>query len=186
MTAPSDIRVFVEWVEQTIFAGEDIECQITFKNIAPVPSSRRPSPRTSNSNGFEPPGERQKKAIPPPAPSASFKSNSIQNPRGAPPSTRGHRSTTSLGVPSINSRSQREPGSERASHSRTNAAGYQHQRLLSIISVAASEDTINGTTSEAGERPRRPARGHGRAASLQILPGRSVDVGPLTGEHFWS
>ncbi|KAI9934930.1 hypothetical protein MW887_000551 [Aspergillus wentii] len=31
---PSDIQVFVRWKDQTIFAGEDVECTITFKNVA--------------------------------------------------------------------------------------------------------------------------------------------------------
>ncbi|KAJ5339803.1 hypothetical protein N7452_006531 [Penicillium brevicompactum] len=31
---PSDIQVFVKWKDQTIFAGENVECTITFKNVA--------------------------------------------------------------------------------------------------------------------------------------------------------
>ncbi|KAJ5666367.1 uncharacterized protein N7477_008815 [Penicillium maclennaniae] len=31
---PSNIQVFVKWKDQTIFAGENVECTITFKNVA--------------------------------------------------------------------------------------------------------------------------------------------------------
>ena len=33
---PSDLQVFVKWKEQTVFAGEDVECTITFKNVAEI------------------------------------------------------------------------------------------------------------------------------------------------------
>lgn len=185
MTATSNIRVFVQWVEQTVFAGEDIECQITFKNTAHTPSLQRSEPQTPSTNGFAPLGERQK-ATHPQAPSATFKNHLLQTSRGLSSSTRGHRSTVSLSVPSLNGRSPRGgPGSERAGRSKANAGEHQHKRSLSIISMGVSDDTGNGTTSEAGERPRRPGRGHGRAASLQIVPGRngSTDGGPLTGVY---
>ncbi|KAJ5305444.1 uncharacterized protein N7443_005104 [Penicillium atrosanguineum] len=35
---PSNIQVFVNWRDQTIFAGENVECTITFKNIADTAS----------------------------------------------------------------------------------------------------------------------------------------------------
>lgn len=184
MTAASNIRVFVRWTEQTVFAGEDIECQITFKNIAPVPGLQRSSPQTSSTNGFAPIEERRK-ATPSQTSSATFKSNLLHSSR-IPPSPRGHRSTVSLTVPPVNGRfSHGGPGSERAGHSKANAGGHQHKRSLSIISMGASDDTANGTASEAGEKTRRSGRGHGRAASLQIVPGRngSSDRGPLTGVY---
>lgn len=181
MTAASNIRVFVEWADQTVFAGEDVECQITFKNIATAPISQRALPQISGSNGFAPAGERLKA---PQTSNASVK-NHLPSSRGVSPTTRGHRSTVSLSVPSINGGSPRgEAVPERAGHSKANAGGNQHKRSLSIISMGASEDTANGARSETGELLRRPVRGHGRAASLQIMPGRngSTDVGPLTGE----
>jgi hypothetical protein len=35
---PSNIQVFVKWRDQTIFAGENVECTITFKNVADTAS----------------------------------------------------------------------------------------------------------------------------------------------------
>ncbi|KAJ5907403.1 Reduced growth phenotype protein 1 [Penicillium taxi] len=35
---PSNIQVFVKWKDQTIFAGENVECTITFKNVAKTES----------------------------------------------------------------------------------------------------------------------------------------------------
>lgn len=179
MAATSNIRVYVQWAERTIFAGEDIECQITFKNIAPSPNSQRSSLQAPSANGV---GERQKRATSPLAPSATFKTNA-QIPRGPPLSAQAHRSTASVNLPSLPGRSQYGgAGSEKAGHSKANAGGPQHKRSLSIISMGASEDTTDGTMSEARDLPRRPGRGHGRAASLQILPGRSgsTDRGPGT------
>lgn len=180
MTATSNIRVFVQWAQQTIFAGEDIECQITFKNIAPTLNSQRSSLQAPNSNGI---GERQKRSTPPQASSATFK-NASQSSRGVPILAQTHRSSVSLNVPSIHEPYQRAGlGSEKVGHSKINAGGHQYKRSLSIISMGASEDATNRALSEAGDLPRRPSRGHGRAASLQILPGRSsvMAVGPVTG-----
>ncbi len=49
---PSNVRVFINWHDQTVFAGEEVRCTITFKNVARVPGSSsssrsRPSPQTS-------------------------------------------------------------------------------------------------------------------------------------------
>src|ERR1700761_9188275 len=35
----SNIRVFVRWHDQNVFAGEDVKCSITFKNVARPPGS---------------------------------------------------------------------------------------------------------------------------------------------------
>ncbi|KXJ96577.1 hypothetical protein Micbo1qcDRAFT_229442 [Microdochium bolleyi] len=41
-----NIRVFIRWDDQTVFAGEDIKCRITFKNIAPTLG--QPTPRSAS------------------------------------------------------------------------------------------------------------------------------------------
>ncbi|KAK7948199.1 uncharacterized protein PG986_009085 [Apiospora aurea] len=157
----SNIRVFIHWNDQTVFAGEDIKCNITFKNVArpiqtshntPLDRSRQPSPLlgtprkpSSNSIGLAPP------------PTA----------RG-----RGHRSTLSLNVPASSARSRNattqwippQPPP-------TTRPGHAHKRSLSIVSIG-SNATVDEQSQTNGVKlsPQRPARGHGRSASLQISP----------------
>ncbi|SPO03481.1 related to RGP1 Reduced growth phenotype protein [Cephalotrichum gorgonifer] len=38
----SDVRVFVKWHEQTVFAGEEVKCTITFRNVASIPNILTP------------------------------------------------------------------------------------------------------------------------------------------------
>ncbi|KAK8087040.1 hypothetical protein PG994_002014 [Apiospora phragmitis] len=157
----SNIRVFIHWNDQTVFAGEDIKCNITFKNVArpiqtshntPLDRSRQPSPLlgtprkpSSNSIGLAPPAAN----------------------RG-----RGHRSTLSLNVPASSARSRNattqwippQPPP-------TTQPGHAHKRSLSIVSIgsnatAEEQSQTNGVKASA----QRPGRGHGRSASLQISP----------------
>ncbi|KAG7125262.1 hypothetical protein HYQ45_013265 [Verticillium longisporum] len=44
----SNIRVFIRWDDQTVFAGEEIKCTITFKNVAADPSQHKQTQRQAN------------------------------------------------------------------------------------------------------------------------------------------
>src|SRR5438046_124775 len=96
MSTPlTNIRVFVQWSEQTVFAGADIECQITFKNIANAPPQSRALLHPQAANGLvhgEKPDRSRKIPLP------QRKSNSAINSREAP-ANRGHRTTVSLNAP---------------------------------------------------------------------------------------
>ncbi|KAH8687720.1 Rgp1-domain-containing protein [Tricladium varicosporioides] len=173
MSTPlTNIRVFVQWTEQTVFAGEDIECEITFKNIATVPTPSRSSLHPSSANGFAS-GDRHRK------PPSQTKNGSVASPRPARP-TRGHRTTLSLNVPAGIGQSQ--PPSESWNGPVSVAKeGGSHKRSVSIISIGGPESSVVGDISANGsvtERPRIP-KGHGRSASLQIVPRRNgVNGGP--------
>lgn len=179
MSTPlSNIRVFVQWTEQTVFAGEDIECQITFKNVATTPVPSKSSLHPPASNGFAT-GDRQRKA-----PAAQIKGNTTLSPRSGPTS-RGHRTTLSLNVPVGAGRSQ--PGSSpwNGGPPKATKEGGTHKRSVSIISIGASESAADDVASHGSvpERPRRMSRGHGRSASLQIVPRRhGVNGGPTSGK----
>jgi RAB6A-GEF complex partner protein 2 len=180
----SNIRVFVQWSEQTVFAGEDIECQITFKNVAAVPNAPRSSSHPSSLNGFAPGGGRERKSTPLQTPAAQGKNNISQNSRTAP-SSRGHRSTLSLNVPVGSERSNPGPEPRNSGHGQVGTEERSHKRSVSIISLGISEDPGDEaiTQRNVAEGSRRPSRGHVRASSLQIVPRRSGTngAGPLSG-----
>ena len=182
----SNIRVFVQWTEQTVFAGEDVECEITFKNIATTPTPSRSSlhPSSAAGNGFAPGGERPRK------PTAIQPKNGVTSPRPRPQQrpSRGHKTTLSLNVPPSSVRSQRTADSWNGApiSGVKEGKGKSHGRSLSIISIGASESsTIGGTVENdsATERPRLPkGKGHGRSSSLHIVPRRhGVNGGPPSG-----
>lgn len=163
----SNIRVFVQWKDSTVFAGEDIECTITFKNVAPSErDDRSPAPKQ---NGFANGGERARK-LPPVNSSTrpSMSRNSSFASQIPPPQVRGHRPALSLHTPStVGDRRSPIPPSAASGN---NTGGRQHGRSLSIISLGTELGTE--ASHERGVPIRRPNRGHGRSASLQVVPGR--------------
>ena len=173
----------MQWTEQTVFAGEDIECQITFKNIATTPTPSKSTQRTAAANGFAPGGERQRKP-----PGTQVKSSTL-SPRPTQP-IRGHRTTLSLTAPVTTMRSpQIGSGPWNGAHPKSGNENGSHKRSVSIISIGASETAADDTTSHSSlpEGPRRLSRGHGRSASLQIVARRNVvGGGPMLGnwEYF--
>ncbi|KAH9908135.1 Rgp1-domain-containing protein [Xylariomycetidae sp. FL2044] len=166
----SNIRVFIKWDDQTVFAGEDIKCQVTFKNIASSTSQPR-----SSSNQLHPLSPRpERPRQPSPLLSPRAKPNNGLTP---PPAGRGHRSTLSLNVPSARRGGTQQwappqpPPPTRPAHA--------HKRSLSIVSIGSAA-TIEDQPHAVGSpsRPHRPGRGHGRSASLQISPRGGSTNGP--------
>lgn len=175
MSTPStNIRVFVQWTEPTVFAGEEVECQITFKNVASNPPPPRTLLHPPLTNGFAG-GERQRK----PPVSQARNSNTL-SPRPPPP-TRGHRSTLSLTAPVGIGRVAPGPGSWTGGHSKASASGSTHKRSVSIISIGASESNADDIASNGTAEGQRMARAHRRSASLQIIPRRNGMNGPTSG-----
>lgn len=175
---PADIQVFVKWKEQTIFAGEDVECTITFKNIAETANS---APGTS------PQLQHQRRA------SRSFNGNSTQDgyfalkapqnllfngTRRSLPQTprrptfdRSHRVSASLSSPLTGSHSF--PPLHASSHL-SHAPNHKHKRSVSILSIDSEGGNGNEKTPLPPQFTRSRPWGHGRSASLQILPKRSA------------
>jgi hypothetical protein len=157
------MRVFVHWNKSTVFAGEDIECTITFKNVAlPEGSDRSPIP-TRHQNGFAPSGERLRK-LPPvhssTRPSISRKSSFAS--QGPPQPLRAHRPAQSLHTFNNNGSTPSRGGK------------HAHGKSLSIVSLGTDAAT---EVSQERAALRRPMRGHGRSASLQVMPGRPSPLG---------
>lgn len=103
----SNIRVTVRWAEPNVFAGEEVRCRITFRNVAKPAPPAPPSVENSNdaaSSSSSSSALRQQHARPR---QASPLSNSVTPAGLAPPSASRpgagaaaqHRSTMSLNVP---------------------------------------------------------------------------------------
>ncbi|KAE8445448.1 hypothetical protein EG329_013338 [Mollisiaceae sp. DMI_Dod_QoI] len=179
MSTPlTNIRVFVQWSEQTVFAGEEIECQITFKNVANTPTQSRTTLHPQAANGVVPEGERSDRQRKIPGPQR--KSNSAISSRGTP-TARGHRTTLSLSTPVASAIPQPNSNSWTTTPSKGVKDGHAHKRSVSIISIGPSDVGVEDINSHGSsiERSRGQTKGHGRSASLQIVPRRNgVNGGP--------
>ncbi|KAK3946413.1 Rgp1-domain-containing protein [Diplogelasinospora grovesii] len=197
-SSSSNIRVYIRWHDQVVFAGEEVKCTITFKNVAAgstTTPSKQPSPQQQLSSRH-----------------AAQNSNRPKPPTAAglaPPPARGHhRSSASLSltVPSAAaaSRSRARAGSipwspppnaaleSSSSRPPSSRNGHGHKRSVSILSIgssaastiaaedAQSSSSNNVSSSLAGKRP---ARGHARASSLQIVPRAPPMNGPRSATH---
>ncbi|KAI0873863.1 Rgp1-domain-containing protein [Hypoxylon argillaceum] len=165
---PTNIRVVIKWDDQTVFAGEEIRCHITFKNVAPGPNQRQslqPSPRSDR----------------PRQPSPLLSPRGASNNGLTPPlSARSHRSTLSLNVPPTSSRlrnsiQQWPPPQQLPVAAPPQKPANAHKRSVSIVSMGSTATVddqvyVNGSQT----KPQRPHRGHGRSASLQIVPRAGV------------
>ena len=173
----SNIRVFVQWKDSTVFAGEDIQCTITFKNIA-NPEGREPSP-VRRHNGFAPGGERQRK-LPPvrssTRPSISRNSSFVSQIPGSP-HIHSHRPAQSLYGASVVG-DARSPMSTSGAFG-NNVRGHKHGRSISIISLGT--DAATGGSHNGSVTPTRPTRGHGRSASMQVVPNRPSSYPGMSG-----
>lgn len=178
---PSSIRAFITWHDQTVFAGEEVKCTITFKNVARTPGSSsssrsRPSPQQSRHTS----SERLKATSP----------RTKTNPGLAPPAAaRGHRSSLSLSVPSSSAVSRARAGSIPWSPNLTDSSasqnGHSHKRSVSIVSIGSASTLDDGhshpgSPGSAKTHP-RAIRGHSRASSLQIVSRGPPISGPRSG-----
>ncbi|KJK81508.1 hypothetical protein H634G_02767 [Metarhizium anisopliae BRIP 53293] len=173
----SNIRVFVRWRDQTVFAGEDVKCTVTFKNVAPTPSQQRQQQQFQQQQ--KPHGERQRLAVPLQARAKANAGLAAPPPTNA---TRGHRrSALSLSVSSTNSHSR--SGSVQWSQATGSGGdwrpGHAHKRSLSIVSIGSANNAEDHVQrNESPSRPHRLHRGHSRAASLQISAQGATSPGP--------
>ncbi|TGZ84984.1 Rgp1-domain-containing protein [Ascodesmis nigricans] len=171
----SDIRVFVTFPESSVvFAGEAIQCKITFKNVAPVPGAS--SSDTSNPNQQHPGGGGRQLQVPVPDGLRSSGRLSPRSPGHSPSSGHGgHRGSFSMTLPP---KSPLLPPPSSA----TNGSA-KHRRSVSIVSISsevgeslhappgAAQMTRGGSSGGRGKR--RPVSGHARSASMQVISSRS-------------
>ena len=182
----SDIRVSVQWKSSVIFAGEDLECIITFKNVAQADLVRKSPSRSSRHHDQSSGRERWKESLPKYDANRSIghtRNNSISKPGYPEKNTKAHWLPSSSSSPL----GTRHNSSVRLGEGQSTGGTLKdggHRRSVSIVSLG--KDLRDAPTQEQGKisMSGRPARGHARAASLQVLPWRSGgrNQGPTSGK----
>lgn len=180
-TPSSNIRVFVTFKEPTVFAGEEVEAVITFRNVQPArPKLQRPTLNLNSSRN----GSQTHSRATSQAPSARLplsRQNSTKEtlPRRPPPlNNPRHRPTASLNIVENEYHNTYAPRSARSAGPGVHIAEpspslpQTHNRSISIISIGSDTNSVDRRhwTSNS-PRPSRPAFKHGRSASLQMSPG---------------
>ncbi|KAL9001381.1 MAG: hypothetical protein Q9169_000272 [Polycauliona sp. 2 TL-2023] len=164
-----NIRLAVEWDKTAVYAGESIDCVITFKNVAEGSSL---PPSASQIGCQTSPRERWKddtaaharRQIPSPSPSPRYSSSAGLKHRKA----QSHGAIGGGVVPATS-----RPRTRTEAQVEPNAPGQKHKRSVSIVSMGC-ETPMSETPFQTTSTPERPTRSHGRAASLQILPGKNL------------
>ncbi|KAI7226476.1 Rgp1-domain-containing protein [Hortaea werneckii] len=187
----SNLRAFVHWREPAVYAGEEIECIITFKNIAKPPGQDEGGDglQTPLANGAPrvrgaPSATHSRRGSYATGRPQSSRAPSAASSRGAPPpAARGHRPALSLSVVNSGPRNGLQSAPLQA-RTPTNGgmSGKGHGRSLSIMSLGSDMASETRTTMTAAAQPsRRPAKGHGRSASLQVIPRQQTQTSPVIG-----
>lgn len=159
--ASSQLRVFVQFKEDTVFAGEDVECTITFKNVEVAkkkPPRPPPAPREEHT---QPPSnqplERLRTARAASQTSISRKSSISRTPQSPHAPSSFHRNTSSFSVVESATTERKIPELPSGGFHIANApAERKHRRKVSIVSLGGS----------VGQQ--RLAAKHGRSASVQV------------------
>lgn len=184
---PSDIHVFVRFKEPSVFAGEDVECTITFRNVANLqPDTPALDSRPGRHSRRESLVEQVTST--PRVPSAGW--NKLDSPRLATANphshrsnvSRNHRATASLSMPLSSALPPESP----TVPSRGNAfakPGHKHQRSVSIMSMGSLDVEKEKQVTKAPQRS-RPDPSHKRASTVQLYPVQIVESGKerITGE----
>lgn len=167
---PSDIQVFVRFKEPSVFAGEELDCTITFKNVASEQydvslldtKSGRHNRRVSLA---------EQSTTTPRGNNAGWSKESLHSPRSI--ISRGHRATTSLSIPKLSGTPIGTPATSYKEKAVVRPSP-NHQKSLSIISSESAnvgDDYDSQKSARMPERP-RPDISHRRTSTLQVYPER--------------
>lgn len=167
---PSNIQVFVRFKEHSVFAGEEIQSTITFKNVAST-SDNAADYKDWQSKGWpsSATGEHSR--------TGGSANLSMQNPRQAAINIHGarktpnsgHRTTASLSIPfkgALNSGST----SWTAPPATDSSTSNRHQRSVSIISLGSPDVGTEEIRRAIFPSRSRPPIQHSRSATLQANP----------------
>lgn len=171
-----NVHVSVQWRNNSIFAGEIVDCTITFANNSHSALRRSPSPQSQRKTSNR---DRWKDSLPnqsakPAVKSDHHKTLSVASPHQA--FSGSHKASFSAGH--INGRSNSHSALEDDSTSLPlkGAGKNPHRRSVSIVSLG-SEMQEEIKVQAVPFRP-RSTQAHARAASLQIIPKRNGMASP--------
>ena len=179
-----DVRVSVQWTTNTVFAGECVDCAITFKNVSLSNLRRSPSPASHiRRHGSQ--RERWRDSMPPNQTISTPIPNHRKHPFvvGSPPSRpKPHKTALSLGEPNGNLRYSSAPVDNATFSGKSIFGGNDHRRSVSIVSIRG--DISQESPPQAQLPKTRPGQTHARAASMQTLPRINglYSPGPSSGE----
>ena len=174
---PSDVQIFVRFTEPCVFAGEEVRCSITFRNVADL-RGRTAAAQNSGWHGRR--GSFGHQAFN----GRDQIQRSAHNPRLVAATGNGmngrlnrHKATMSLSIPSDfqpslpSSRAHSPKGPQRSTH-------YRHTSTTSEFSPNSNVHS----ESPIGMLANRPARPrHARSSTVQITSGASANS---KGEQF--
>ena len=185
----SDIRVSVQWKNSSVFAGEDVECVITFKNVsqahyAPKSPSPNSQPRVASFGR-----DRWKESLPQHSANRSLghtRNNSVSN--AEKPSqaiSESHKPALSLSTPHDTQQNPAIGLKDTSKPTLNSGHNGRHRRSVSIVSIGG--DLLANQYDQKQRQAsisKRPGRSHARAASLQGLPRQrgAGKVGPTSGK----
>lgn len=169
-TVSSNIRVFVDFKESVFFAGDDIECTITFRNIDAVKAASNVKRNTSaipvEDGARRPPrrtlsGLHQEQSVQSLKGSTSDAAGSSRQPvNGAarPPLSVHIPSTTPATTSTLDNNQRPNTGPE-----------HKHKRSVSVISIGSdvSREQFRAAGTPRGTNGRRSSM-HGRSGSAQL------------------
>ncbi|CAO1604550.1 Golgi membrane exchange factor (Ric1p-Rgp1p) subunit [Xanthoria calcicola] len=172
----SNIRLSIEWDKAAVYAGENVDCVITFKNVAQAPILHRTASQTNSLR------ERWKD---------NTAAHVRQQKSGHSPSysssiSLGHKHRKAVShdptwsaIPASPKVQTREEAQNEES-----TAGRKHRRSVSIVSIGG-EKSSSTIPFHATSTSLQPGRGHGRAGSLRALSEKStmLDHGPRSSVH---
>lgn len=172
---PSDVQVFVRFKEQCVFAGEQLSCIITFKNVAELPEPPTPGApsyqrsRRESISQFANVVASQGRLHP---------NERLQNVR-SPSTGRGerphvnHQSSFSLSMPVTPVLRDPSPSNDNSTPGRKPSHG--HQRSVSIISMNSTGLGSAPLDTHAVRTQAKP-KGHRRSSTVQITGMNYTDL----------
>ena len=172
----SDVRVSVDYKAPAVFAGEEIQCTITFRNIASTASLRTRSVRGPGTGSTTTARDRWKEVLPlrnpTPANDTSITGSHLSSPASSHP-TRGHKPTNFVSHP-VGARRVHSVASSKEILGPHAIERHGHKKAISIVSLgkALPRGDIHESHGQRNVAP-RSGRGHSRAASMQVLPWRN-------------
>ena len=148
---PSDIQVFVRFDGQSVFAGENLKCTITFKNAASHSGPQTPAiPRRQHSRS---------------ASLGYFGNQDTAQKAANGQNGRPVRTQKDAVVSAASEPSHRQGSVGADSGPRSHRPGQKHQRSVSIISITSP--TLSPGPPSAGI-PSRPVIGHKRSSTVHL------------------